>query len=85
MARPGRHPGLRPSQVINVATAPERRPSENDEWVNHPYVAVGGNYMNCVYDVLTAFGAHLLDPSSNPALWTPNDWFNNLHGVLKPA
>lgn len=74
------------AKVIDVAAPhPNAAQAAMDQWTNRPYVAVGGNCMNCVYDVLTAFGARLLDPSSNPALWTPNDWFNNLAGTLKPA
>lgn len=49
-------------------------------WTTRPYLAVGGNCLNNAYDVLHAFGAPVPDPTPNPALWTPNDWFNNLPG-----
>ena len=74
------------AKVIDVATPqPDAAEASINQWSNRDYWATGGNCMNCTYDVLTAYGAHLLDPSSNPALWTPNDWFNNLAGTLAPA
>jgi hypothetical protein len=41
--------------------------------------------MNCVYDVLTAFGAALPDPSSNPGIWEPNSRFDAINGRAVPA
>jgi hypothetical protein len=55
------------------------------EWQNRPFDVFGGNCMNCTYDVLTAYGAVLPDPTQNPLIWAPNSWFNAIDGEVVPA
>lgn len=55
-------------------------------WAKRPYAAVGGNCLNCTYDVLEAFGAAVPDPTGlNAELWTPNGWFKALSGNAIPV
>lgn len=53
------------------------------EWSGRPFLATGGNCLNCTYDVLLSFGAGVPDPTPNPALWVPNNWFGAVQGVEK--
>jgi hypothetical protein len=55
------------------------------EWAQRPYVAAGGNCMNCVFDILVAYGAALPDPTVNPAEWFPNNWFQDINSPILPA
>ena len=55
------------------------------EWQGRDYSLVGSNCMNCAYDVLTAYGAVLPNPTTNPTDWVPNVWFNAIQGTVMPA
>jgi hypothetical protein len=75
------------SAKVLAAPAPNLRAAQQkmNEWAHRPYTALGGNCMNCVFDILTAYGAALPDPTINPCEWSPNNWFNDIHAQVQPA
>ncbi len=71
-------PAYREAKLIDVAITSSRGAyAKVQEWANRPYLVVGGNCMNCTYDIIVAYGAVVADPSTNPA---PNNWFAALPG-----
>ncbi len=71
-------PAYAKARLVDVACPnPGAAQAKITEWLYRPYTLVGGNCMNCTYDVLTTFGAALPAPSEH---WFPNSWFAAING-----
>ena len=84
MANPGEFgapqgtPPYAQARLVDVgAPNPAAAQAAVQQWSSRPFEAIGGNCLNCVYDVLTAFGAVLPAPSAFPE---PNVWFAQVQG-----
>jgi len=76
----GSPPYVAAKRIDVIAPRLPRAQAALQQWASRPFAATGGNCLNCTFDVLYAFGAAVPDPTPNPALWAPNNWFDAIAG-----